>query len=64
MVIGEENLNWLRYEIGGEPIEDGTTDRKEPQNKYTLNRMQNGCLAKNKENPRYKVTSFDIGHCI
>ena len=26
--------------------------------------MQKGCLAKNKENPRYEVTSSDIGHYI
>jgi hypothetical protein len=26
--------------------------------------MQNGSLAKNKENPRYEVTSSDIGHYI
>jgi hypothetical protein len=35
-VIGEENLNQFRYEIGGarkEPIEDDATDRKEHQNK-------------------------------
>jgi hypothetical protein len=35
MVIGEENLNRFRYEIGGkeEPIEDDATDRKEQQKK-------------------------------
>ena len=26
--------------------------------------MQNGSLAKNEENPRYEVTSSDIGHYI
>ena len=43
----------MKFGQGGreEPIQDDATHMKEQQNKYTLNGMHKGRLAKNKENP-------------
>jgi hypothetical protein len=67
MVTGQMSSNQpcsQKGVVGKEPI-NGLDPDKDTSNKKDLpSKLYNGCLAKTKENPRYEVTSPNVGNHI